>query len=209
MRADFSARAVFDSVPATGPLHSAPGLRVAPLGGFVRADFSARAVFGALHSAPGLRALHSAAFMRAGFSARRGVRLGAGNGAASLGAGSAVAPLGAFVRASFSELLVVQLSVEDTGAFTRCGSAWTAPLGAAVRAAWVCSCVMRTTIRLDDALLLEVKREAAETGMTLTAVIEESLRERLARRATSSEPRTRPGVDLDDSAALLDVMEGK
>lgn len=51
---------------------------------------------------------------------------------------------------------------------------------------------MRTTIRLDDALLLEVKREAAETGMTLTAVIEESLRERLARRATSRTAHTRP-----------------
>ena len=54
--------------------------------------------------------------------------------------------------------------------------------------------------------------------MTLTAIIEESLRARLAR--TSTEPRTRvrltttghgglrPGIDLDDSASLLDVMDG-
>ena len=54
--------------------------------------------------------------------------------------------------------------------------------------------------------------------MTLTAIIEESLRARLAR--TSIESRTcvrltttghgglRPGIDLDDSAFLLDVMDG-
>lgn len=41
---------------------------------------------------------------------------------------------------------------------------------------------MRTTIRLDDELLREAKRLAAETNQTLTAVIEEALRERLARR---------------------------
>lgn len=77
---------------------------------------------------------------------------------------------------------------------------------------------MRTTIRLDDQLLAEAKQLAARTGRTLTAVISDALREALAR---SSEPRPRapftfvtfsgdglrPGVDLDDSAALLDVME--
>ena len=54
--------------------------------------------------------------------------------------------------------------------------------------------------------------------MTLTAIIEESLRARLAR--TTAEPRTRVrltttgrgglrrGIDLDDSASLLDVMDG-
>ena len=79
---------------------------------------------------------------------------------------------------------------------------------------------MRTTIRLDDPLLREAKREAARSGMTLTALIEEALRERLARTASKAEPRSRvrlptfrgrgvaPGVDLDDSAALLDLMEG-
>ncbi|MXY25511.1 MAG: DUF2191 domain-containing protein [Acidobacteria bacterium] len=77
---------------------------------------------------------------------------------------------------------------------------------------------MRTTIRLADSLLLEAKREAARCGVTLTAIIEESLRARLAR--TRHEPRVRvkltttgrgglrPGVDLDDSASLLDVMDG-
>ena len=69
-----------------------------------------------------------------------------------------------------------------------------------------------------DSLLLEAKREAARCGMTLTAIIEESLRARLAR--TTDEPRKRvrltttgrgglrPGIDLDDSASLLDVLDG-
>ena len=76
---------------------------------------------------------------------------------------------------------------------------------------------MRTTIRLDETLLGEAKRVAAEQGMTLTAIIEESLRERLARnRAVPHRPPTRlstvgaggvlPGIDLDDSASLFDAM---
>ena len=77
---------------------------------------------------------------------------------------------------------------------------------------------MRTTIRLDDELLSRAKRYAAEAGTTLTALIEDSLRERLSRRAerdgraeslrlkTCGGDGTHPGVDLDDSASLLDVM---
>ena len=77
---------------------------------------------------------------------------------------------------------------------------------------------MRTTIRLEDHLLREAKQFAARTGRTLTAVIEDALRESLARsrkrplrtRATLPTFRgngLRPGVDLDDSASLLEVME--
>jgi hypothetical protein len=76
---------------------------------------------------------------------------------------------------------------------------------------------MRTTINLDDALLAEARQVAARTGRSLTAVVEDALRESLhrrhhtARRAvelpTFGEGGVRPGVDLDDSAALLDVME--
>lgn len=77
---------------------------------------------------------------------------------------------------------------------------------------------MRTTVRLDDHLLREAKELAARTGRTLTTVLEESLRETLARhRARRKRPRVtlttfkgrglRPGVDLDDSAGLLEVME--
>ena len=77
---------------------------------------------------------------------------------------------------------------------------------------------MRTTVRLDDRLLAEAKKHAAETGRTLTAVLENALRESLARRTplvkrkpirlkTVRGDGVQPGVDLDDSAALLERME--
>lgn len=76
---------------------------------------------------------------------------------------------------------------------------------------------MRTTIRLDDDLLAKAKRAAVERGTTLTAVIEDALRRALAPAgSTRREPfRMRtfrgdgllPGVDLDDTAALLDLMD--
>jgi Arc/MetJ family transcription regulator len=78
---------------------------------------------------------------------------------------------------------------------------------------------MRTTIRLDDDLLARAKRAAAERGTTLTALIEDALRRTLAPRSASD--RSRPplptvrgdglqaGVDLDDTAALLDRMDAR
>ena len=76
---------------------------------------------------------------------------------------------------------------------------------------------MRTTVNIDDRLLVEAKTRAATTGRTLSEVLEDALREALARRG-GPEPRVAlpvfqsvrlmPGVDLDDSAALLDLMEG-
>ena len=41
---------------------------------------------------------------------------------------------------------------------------------------------MRTTIRLDDDLLAQVKLAAARSGKSMTAVIEDALREMLARQ---------------------------
>jgi hypothetical protein len=76
---------------------------------------------------------------------------------------------------------------------------------------------MRTTIRLDEALLKEAKALAARTGGTLTQLIEDSLREALARRGTPERVRVelpvfrgrvRPGVNLDSMSDLLDTMEG-
>jgi hypothetical protein len=78
---------------------------------------------------------------------------------------------------------------------------------------------MRTTIRLDDGLLAEAKKLAAASGRTLTAVIEDALREALARRrptqrvapaklpVSQRSGSLQPGIDLDDSAALLEAME--
>jgi hypothetical protein len=77
---------------------------------------------------------------------------------------------------------------------------------------------MRTTIYLPDDLLAQVKKLAARTNRTLTAVIADALREVLARgRRTEQTPLAsltthgrrglRPGIDLDDTAGLLDAME--
>jgi predicted transcriptional regulator len=48
---------------------------------------------------------------------------------------------------------------------------------------------MRTTVRLDDALTKGVKKYAAERSLTLTAVIEEALKEKLARQEQEGLPR--------------------
>jgi len=77
---------------------------------------------------------------------------------------------------------------------------------------------MRTTVRLDEDLLVQAKQLAAASGKTLTSVLEDALRETLARRqAAARRKRVRlrtfgsggvlPGVDLDDSASLLERME--
>jgi hypothetical protein len=78
---------------------------------------------------------------------------------------------------------------------------------------------MRTTVRLDPALLAEAKKLAAATGRTLTAVLEDALREVVSRRQRRSRRPSkltivggrgvRAGIDLDDSAALLDVLDSR
>jgi hypothetical protein len=78
---------------------------------------------------------------------------------------------------------------------------------------------MRTTIRLNDSLLDQARREAQRRGETLTALIEKGLRLELAhakpdrRRPKVAIPVFRggkgvlPGVDLNNSADLLDILE--
>lgn len=73
---------------------------------------------------------------------------------------------------------------------------------------------------MDDALLAEAKAEAVRSGRTLTQVIEDAVRESLARAAAAESPRRsgplptfagrglQPGVDLDGTAALTDLMDG-
>jgi len=78
---------------------------------------------------------------------------------------------------------------------------------------------MRTTVRMEDELLRRAKRIAAQRETTLTAILEEALREWLdrqqrgRRRRRVALPVSRsgggllPGVSLDDTADLLDRME--
>jgi hypothetical protein len=79
---------------------------------------------------------------------------------------------------------------------------------------------MRTTIRLEDSLLDQAKREAARRGETLTSLIEKGLRLTLSAPPRPRARRVRlpvaavgggtlPGVDLDNNASLLDIMEGR
>jgi hypothetical protein len=77
---------------------------------------------------------------------------------------------------------------------------------------------MRTTVDLPDDLLAEAKVRAARERRTLSAVIGDALRASFARRPdvelsrpvelpTYGDGGLLPGVDLDDGASLLDLME--
>jgi plasmid stability protein len=77
---------------------------------------------------------------------------------------------------------------------------------------------MRTTIRLDDAILRQAKARAAATGRSLNDFISDAVRAALVpprRSALAVDLPTDPGglllpgVDLDDSASLLELMEGR
>ena len=76
-------------------------------------------------------------------------------------------------------------------------------------------------MRLDDALLERARKEAERRGVTLTSLIEQGLelvlrkplvrheRERVLLPVSRASGGTRPGIDLDNSAALLEAMEGR
>lgn len=77
---------------------------------------------------------------------------------------------------------------------------------------------MRTTINIPDDLLAQIKKVAAASHSTVTALIGDALRETLAKRRhkrrnglptlpTYGEKGLHPGVDLDDGGGLLDLME--
>jgi hypothetical protein len=77
---------------------------------------------------------------------------------------------------------------------------------------------MRTIISLDDKLHRRAKSYAAEHGTTLTALVEEALRARLAERREKRRPPVRlptfkgkglqEGLSLDKLGAVYDRMDG-
>ena len=78
---------------------------------------------------------------------------------------------------------------------------------------------MRTTINLPDDLVLRAKKAALDANTTLTEIIAGALREALSKRRrnaprkkfkiiTCGEGGVLPGVDLSNTAALLDIMDG-
>jgi hypothetical protein len=80
---------------------------------------------------------------------------------------------------------------------------------------------MRTTVRLEENLLERARQEAERRGVTLTSLIEQGLQLALRRplkrseRSMTSLPECRAGggirvgVDLNDSASLLDRLEDR
>jgi len=78
---------------------------------------------------------------------------------------------------------------------------------------------MRTTVRLDEALLKRARQEASRRGVTVTSLIEQALELALrhphkrVERVLVKLPECRvgggrlAGIDLDDSAAVLERME--
>jgi plasmid stability protein len=76
---------------------------------------------------------------------------------------------------------------------------------------------MKTTLNLDDDLLREAKKRAAERGTTLTSVVEDGLRAVLNDEGSAEPyvfdfPTVDGGeliVDPADRDALYDLMEGR
>lgn len=79
-------------------------------------------------------------------------------------------------------------------------------------------CIIRTTIRIDDALYREVKERAARQGRSVGQLIEDALRrsliteDRIAPQPVSlpvyGGSGVLPGVDLSSNAGLREAMDG-
>jgi Arc/MetJ family transcription regulator len=77
---------------------------------------------------------------------------------------------------------------------------------------------MRTRIHIDESVLRDLMKHATASGQTLSAVVEDAVRQYLRRtvsggglaaapfRVITFKSRLQPGINLDKSAALLDVM---
>jgi hypothetical protein len=75
----------------------------------------------------------------------------------------------------------------------------------------------KTTLNLDERLLARAKALALREGTTLTAIVEQALRARLAPRPSNAEPRefdlptvkgtAAPNVDIADREALFDLLD--
>ena len=77
---------------------------------------------------------------------------------------------------------------------------------------------MRTTIEIGDELFRQIKRQAADEGVTIRHVIEKALRVYFGKPTRrkgyqlnwkTERGRILPGVRLDDRDALFDLMDGR
>ena len=77
---------------------------------------------------------------------------------------------------------------------------------------------MRTTIEIGDELFRQLKRKAANEGVTIREVVERALRVYLGKQTrrkgyqlkwNTERGRILPGVRLNDRDALFDLMNGR
>ena len=77
---------------------------------------------------------------------------------------------------------------------------------------------MRTTIEISDELCRQLKRKAADEGVTIRQVVEtrapgylgkQTRRKGYALKWKTERGRILPGVRLDDRDALFDLMDGR
>lgn len=78
-------------------------------------------------------------------------------------------------------------------------------------------CHMKTTLNIDDTVMLRLKKESVRQGRTMSDLMESALR-LFFRSTTQKKPKLRPLprfhggahlVDIADRNALYDVMEGR
>jgi hypothetical protein len=75
---------------------------------------------------------------------------------------------------------------------------------------------MKTTLNIDDTVMIQLKREAARQKRTMSDLVETALRNLLRRQPASSEVSPLPTfmsggsfVDIGDRDALYQAMEGR
>ena len=75
---------------------------------------------------------------------------------------------------------------------------------------------MKTTLNIDDQVMIDLKAEAARRGVTMSSLVEMSLRRTLEERPIQVALPPLPSfdgggvrVDVSDRAALYDAMEGR
>jgi hypothetical protein len=76
---------------------------------------------------------------------------------------------------------------------------------------------MRTTVDIDDQLLLYAKHQAVQQGCTLKQILEDALRDFFSNQSRQHDPVSletfsgaglKPGVNLDNGRSLNDIMDG-
>ena len=66
---------------------------------------------------------------------------------------------------------------------------------------------MKTTLNLDDQVLKNAKEEAARSGITLTAFVEQALKARLLQKSESVRYHFQPKVVKGSKAPNVDISE--